>query len=68
MEGLLVILAVIGFFMSGLWQSAYMAGKREGSRKAYGVGYARGRRAQSGCLVVIAAGLTLAASLCLAAF
>lgn len=38
-----------------VWQSGYTSGKREGSRKAYGVGYSRGRRASnaSGCLVAI---------------
>lgn len=35
--------------------SAYRVGKREGSRKGYGVGFDRGRRAarNSGCLVAV---------------
>ncbi len=52
--GLLVALGV-GY------DAAYRSGKQVGSRKAYGVGYARGRRAanQGGCLVLLLAGLAL---------
>ncbi len=47
-----IILIVIALF---IWGAGYKAGKREGSRKAYGVGYARGRRASgAGCLLVLA--------------
>ncbi|MCS7305037.1 MAG: hypothetical protein NZ602_08030 [Thermoguttaceae bacterium] len=38
-----------------IWNAAYKAGKREGSRKAYGVGYGRGLRASGGgCLLMLA--------------
>lgn len=55
MEGivvLIVILAIAGW----LYSSGHKAGKREGSRKGYGVGFDRGRRSrknQSGCMIVI---------------
>ena len=46
--GLLILVLIIYFF--------YRAGKREGSRKGYGVGYSRGRRAgNSSCFVATAA-------------
>ena len=51
--GFLILLGVVAWVVG----AAFKAGKREGSRKAYGVGFARGRRAgakgQSGCLVVL---------------
>ena len=37
-----------------IFGSIFNAGKREGSRKGYGVGFDRGRRSKSGCLVIIA--------------
>jgi hypothetical protein len=44
--GLLVLL-VLGYL---IYHSAYKAGKREGSRKGYGVGFARGRQSRNeGC-------------------
>jgi len=53
---IIIIVAMIVFIY------AYNAGKREGSRKGYGVGYSRGRRAGSGCLIVLFLGvLSLAA-------
>jgi hypothetical protein len=47
-----VILAIAGW----LYSLGHKAGKREGSRKGYGVGFSRGRRsrAQSGCMIVLA--------------
>ena len=49
----LVILAVI---VASIYAWGHSEGKREGSRKAYGVGYARGRRGRSGsdCFVATA--------------
>ena len=51
---------IIGFlillvFAAWVFNVAFMAGKREGSRKGYGVGFSRGRRSrgQTGCLVVM---------------
>lgn len=37
-----------------IWNAAYKSGKREGSRKGYGVGFNRGRRSKpsTGCLVL----------------
>jgi hypothetical protein len=52
-------------FVLWLVSSAYAAGKREGSRKGYGVGFDRGRRAAGGwgCLLAaLAFGLALAAA------
>ncbi|HOM19301.1 MAG TPA: hypothetical protein PK777_04455 [Thermoguttaceae bacterium] len=42
-----------------IWSAAYQAGKREGSRKGYGVGFEHGKRA--GCLVMLALAGTLLA-------
>ena len=47
---LVIIVAIIVFVY------AYSAGKREGSRKGYGVGFSRGRRSGWGCLVVLVVG------------
>jgi hypothetical protein len=45
--GLLIIIGV-GF---AIYQAIYMAGKRDGSRKGYGVGFDRGRKSgKGGCL------------------
>lgn len=52
---LILILAVAGW----LYNSGHKAGKREGSRKGYGVGFDRGSRSkkkQSGCMIVIVLG------------
>ena len=50
--GMLIVLGAIAW----VWNSAYSSGKREGSRKGYGVGYARGKRgrSQSDCFVATA--------------
>ena len=56
MEAIVVIIILL--LIAG---AIFKAGKRLGSRKGYGVGFARGRRSKSGCLVVVmAAGLALA--------
>jgi hypothetical protein len=51
--GFLILFGVVAWVVG----TAFNAGKREGSRKAYGVGFARGRRAgargQTGCLLVL---------------
>jgi hypothetical protein len=51
--GFLILVGVVIWIAS----AAFNAGKHEGSRKAYGVGFERGRRsrakAQSGCLLVV---------------
>jgi hypothetical protein len=51
--GFLILLGVVAWVVG----AAFKAGKREGSRKAYAVGFARGRRAgpkgQSGCLLAL---------------
>lgn len=51
---LLAVGIAIAFFV---YQAAYTAGKRDGSRKAYGVGFGRGYRkakqSSSGCLVAV---------------
>ena len=57
----MVLLLLLGF---AFWfaQAAYKSGKREGSRKGYGVGYDRGRRHSSsngGCLAIVLATLAL---------
>lgn len=61
--GSLILIGIVIWFV---YNSAYSAGKREGSRKGYGVGFDRGRRSQasqSGCLLaVIICGLVLAAT------
>lgn len=38
-----------------LYDMAYQSGKREGSRKGYGVGFDHGRRSrtQSGCMIIV---------------
>ncbi len=61
--GLIVLgLIVYGAFAAAAsaYEEGYRAGKREGSRKAYGVGYERGRREAppseaTGCLMPLAA-------------
>ena len=63
---IVVILAIVGW----VYAVGHKAGKREGSRKGYGVGFDRGRRtrSKSGCLIIVA-GLALAAgSLAIACF
>jgi hypothetical protein len=54
-------LAAGGLILAWLYGIGYRSGKREGSRKGYGVGLARGRRrrGQDGCLVLVVAGLVL---------
>ena len=58
--GFLILLGVVAWVVG----AAFKAGKRKGSRKAYGVGFARGRRArakgQSGCLLLLMAFVTAA--------
>jgi hypothetical protein len=57
---ILLIIAAIGYF---LYQSGFKSGKHLGSRKAYGVGYARGRKSngQNGCLIIfVLIGLSVA--------
>ncbi len=58
--GSLIVIAIVCWVV---YSFAYGAGKREGSRKGYGVGFDRGRRgrkSQSGCLIVlVVAGLGL---------
>jgi hypothetical protein len=50
-----IVLAIVGGIALWLYDAAYHSGKREGSRKAYGVGYSRGRKAgSSGCLIFFA--------------
>jgi hypothetical protein len=58
--GLVILLLIVGW----IYSAGHKRGKREGSRKGYGVGFDRGRRAKSsGCLVlVVVAGLALAAT------
>jgi hypothetical protein len=46
---IVVILVIIGW----IYNAGHKSGKREGSRKGYGVGFDRGRRSKSGCLVVL---------------
>lgn len=68
MEGLLIVVIIIVILFAS---QAYAAGKREGSRKGYGVGFDRGRRSknQSGCLVfLMVGGLMAAASVAVACF
>ena len=57
--GFLILLGVVAWVVG----AAFKAGKREGSRKAYGVGFARGRRAgaKSGCLLVLLLAFLMAA-------
>lgn len=47
--GVIVAVCVIGW----IWSAAFASGKRLGSRKAYGVGFDRGRRSRgrSGCFI-----------------
>ncbi len=63
MESTLVVLLLIGAVGVWIWYAGHKSGKREGSRKGYGVGFDRGRRSRSsGCLLlVIAGGFALAA-------
>lgn len=68
MELLVIVGVVVGLGLA--FRAVYQDGKRAGSRKAYGVGFARGRRArgggQQGCMLVvvaIVAGLLLASAL-----
>lgn len=65
MDPILVLLIVCAVAW-WVYNSAYKSGKHEGSRKAYGVGYSRGRKqASSGCLIfvgLIAAAVSAAAS------
>jgi hypothetical protein len=60
--GLLILLGLIAWATS----AAFKAGKRQGSRKAYGVGFDRGRRAraksQTGCLFILLLIFTAAAA------
>jgi hypothetical protein len=53
MEVLVVLVMLVGGFL--IYGLAYKAGKREGSRKGYGVGFARGKRSAkpSGCALVV---------------
>ena len=55
-------LIVPGVILVGIYNAGFGSGKRLGSRKGYGVGFDRGRRAHnsSGCLVVVLAGLVCA--------
>lgn len=50
------ILVVIVVVLLLVWGAAHRQGKREGSRKGYGVGFDRGRRSKgkNGCLVILA--------------
>lgn len=51
-----VLVVILLFFVGWIYGTGHKAGKREGSRKGYGVGFDRGRRSKSsGCLVAIAA-------------
>ena len=52
----LIGLALVVGLAAWLWSTAYSSGKREGSRKGYGVGYARGKRgrSRSDCFVATA--------------
>ncbi len=63
MDNLIGVLILLGL-LSWICNSAYSSGKREGSRKGFGVGYARGRqrRPPSGCLIISIAIATLAIS------
>ena len=55
-------LIVLGVILLAVYNAGFGSGKRLGSRKGYGVGFDRGRRAHgsSGCLVVVIAGLACA--------
>lgn len=57
-------LIVIVVIVIVVYNTAHRAGKRLGSRKAYGVGYARGKRSksQSGCVVVLLATIAVGAA------
>ena len=59
LDGLCFLIMIVVFIAAWAWEAGYRAGKREGSRKAYGVGWERGRQAaqtgQSGCLVAFLA-------------
>lgn len=52
MELLILVLIIIG---AAAWLSGYKRGKREGSRKAFGVGFDRGKRSGNpkGWLILI---------------
>lgn len=56
---LLAVIIVAGYLVN----EAYKSGKREGSRKGYGVGFDRGRKSKSeGCLLlVLVTGLAISA-------
>lgn len=55
MDGIIGLIVLL-FIAAAIYQVAFKAGKREGSRKGYGVGFARGRRGKSGgCFIASAA-------------
>lgn len=61
---------VFGVVIYAVYQSAFVSGKRIGSRKAYGVGYSRGlrkSRKNEGCLVIIVATLIVIGTIAIAA-
>lgn len=51
----IVVIIVLLLIVYAIHNEGFKAGKRLGSRKGYGVGYDRGRRSKSGCLVVVVA-------------
>jgi hypothetical protein len=55
---IVVLLVIAAALWSLAHQSGYRGGKRDGSRKAYGVGFDRSRRsrspAQGGCVLLFA--------------
>jgi hypothetical protein len=64
----LICLIIAGFVANEMVKAAYRTGKRDGSRAAYGVGFARGRRSRqsTGCVVplfIMVATLTTAVAL-----
>jgi hypothetical protein len=57
--GTIIIIVVIIGIVGWVYNAGHKTGKREGSRKGYGVGFDRGRRSlggQNGCAIILAVG------------